>query len=122
MDLIVNFGVLWLLHCVPALVFSLPLWLLGRQRAHWSAWEFVAVLIVPFLVWVMLYLFAGAGKYVSNMVWEAVFLGCAVPLAAAVRLICAGRLDSQRVAVASVVLVCLVGVALRAFVPPMQGK
>ena len=125
MDLVVNFGVAWLVFLAPALIGSLPIWIFGKGRAHWFKWEIICILTVPFLVWICLYLVAtirGSNKSVSNMIWEAVALGCSIPLAELLRLLLVGQFEQEHTAIGAVIFVCIVTAVIWRFTPLIVGK
>jgi hypothetical protein len=101
----------------PGVLMSSPFWILGRRRAQWIWWEF-AILIVPYLVWVAFLFINDRGKDLPNLV-EMFWLGCALPLAALVR-VAAGRHISRRIVASGLIAVySLIAIILWATVAPI---
>ena len=105
----------WLLYLVPFLLVGGPVWFFGRRRVRWNHWDF-AIVLLPFAVWAVAIMVNGAGKSLANLV-EALYLGCAAPLAPIIRVVVGERGNQKLVAFVLLLGVCLVAIGLWAFVP-----
>jgi len=105
----------WLLFLLPAVLLSVPIWLLGRKRAGFRRWEAIA-LILPFIIWLLCFQLLPGSKSLRNIV-EALVLGCAVPIGVLSRVIVGGNLNRNLMAAAVMGLACAVAVLLAAMFP-----
>jgi hypothetical protein len=78
---------------------------------HWLGWEFIPMLTIPFLFCIMVLIASEAlkikPKSLGNFVIEPMLVGCAVPLAAVLRVIFANQYNDVYMVWATVGLVCL---------------
>jgi hypothetical protein len=105
------------LYLVPLLLLGCPVWYFGRKRVQWNHWDF-AVGVLPLVVWTAAMMVNGTGKSLSNLV-EIAYLGCAVAIALNVRLLAGSRVNQRLLAAGLLIAVCLMAVALWAFVPAL---
>jgi hypothetical protein len=107
--------VVWWLYLMPLLPVAALIWFFGRRRVQWCRWDF-AVVLVPYIVWIVAMMFDDAGKSLSNLV-EAFYLGCSASLAPIIRVIVGQRANQKWLAIGLLIGICLVAVGLWAFVP-----
>lgn len=110
--------VLWFFyHFIPAVLLSSPFWIWGRHRAQWMWWEF-SILIVPYFVWVSMFYIHDRGKDIPNIV-EMFWLGCALGLAAIIRVAIASYVNRKIVASILIVVYCVAAIILWEVVAPI---
>lgn len=100
----------WCFYLVPAAVLSAPLWYFGRHRVRWTIVD-VAVLVVPFAVWVLLMDTNWMPKSLANL-GEAVLVGLCVPVQPVFRLAAGSRFGEFRSALWGVALVTAAAVVV----------
>jgi len=93
----------WLIYLLPAILLCLPVWYLGRKRAHFVWWE-LSVFVLPLVAWLIVFS-ASKDKTLGNLV-EALILGCVVPVAMLIRVLVGNRLNRTLVATGLIVLQC----------------
>lgn len=108
----------WLSFLVPAGPALAGCWFFGRRRVTWEKWE-TAILLAPYLVWLILVIIDCKGKSLSNVIVEPFCLGCGVALACITRVAVGRKLNEETVAIALFVASCVLAIALWAFVPAL---
>ena len=108
----------WLLFLIPAAPVAAACWFFGRARVTWFKWEY-ALLIAPYLVWILLVAIEDTGKSLSNAVGEPFFLGCSVALACLVRVVVGKREKEKVLAGGLFAACCLAAIALWALTPSL---
>lgn len=106
---------LWMLYLIPAVLFSLPIGILGWCRAKWLWWE-SGIFILPYWIWFALGLTNLAPKSLANF-YEASWLGCLVPVAVLVRITTGQKIKRERAGLAITIALCLAAVLLYWIVP-----
>ncbi|KQC14307.1 MAG: hypothetical protein APR63_14600 [Desulfuromonas sp. SDB] len=114
-NIISIFFPVWLLHLIPVLLISSPIWFFARKRVKWTIWDFLIV-ILPFLIWVSCLITYSEGKSLSNLV-EGIWLGWVVPLATVIRMVVGDRVNQKKLSIILLAVLCGVGVALWKFMP-----
>lgn len=116
MNAFVLIGTMWLLHAVPLIMCSAPIWYFARKKVQWTRWDYL-ILIAPFSVWLGLMLLHGEGKSLSNAFIEPLALGCSAPVAPTIRAILRDRFNQASLAVCLLVALCFIAFTLWALVP-----
>lgn len=118
-DLTPAMCLVWLFYIGVAIGLSLPVIWFGRKRAGWCVRDIrmlIILLIIPFWVWALLFIGNSDNKGLDNL-WEGVFLGIFPPLGVIARVVFAGRVKSDAVAIGALLLTILAGVMLWGAVP-----
>ena len=106
---------LWFYHLLPALALSLPIWLRAHNRAKWVWWDF-SVLVLPYLVWAVLFELDLRPKSLGNL-GEALYLGCVIPLAAVIRAAVGSKINPRWMAGVVVLGFCAIAFLFYWFIP-----
>ena len=106
----------WLIHAVPAVVGALPSYLLTRRSFAWRLHDLLG-LVIPWLVWAVVFSFGPRPASISSALVESFLLGCGVGVGY-VFLASIGRLNPHP-ALRNWLLgiVCALAVGLWAFFP-----
>ena len=109
----------YLLFGIPAFVAGALGWFLLRKYVHVRHIDWL-LLVLPWLVWFALMLFAGSNKSLSNL-GEAFYLGCITAALFVARLGLSAWLPRRQLAFGVLALVCscVAAVSLWAFVPAL---
>lgn len=107
---------LWFYSLIPAVAFSLPAWVFGRRRTTWQ-WLDFSVLFLPYTIWAALLVLNLRPKSLANLGAEAIYLGCAITLAAFIRVGIGQRVRPARSALLVLLLICCLSFAIYWFVP-----
>ncbi len=94
-----------------------PILWLGRKRAGWASWQFLA-LVIPFCIWAALMLspLSEGRKSLANL-GEPVYISFAMPVLALLRVAVGRRLSERTCAVGFISVLCFVAVATFFMVP-----
>jgi len=116
---------MWLAFFLPGGLLAGLCLLLGRRRVQWFKWEY-ALLVVPYLVWLLTFfgicaIGGGDGKHINNALGEPLLLGFGVALACIMRVLEGNRFNQKATATALFSVACLLAVVIACFVPNMDG-
>ncbi len=106
----------WFFHLIPLLIISLPIWIKGRTHVNWAKWDY-GIIYIPFAVWAILMLIAGAGKTLSNLFVEGFIIGSIAPISPIIRMIVKNKINERKLAIALLALLCIMAVFLWHFIP-----
>lgn len=110
-----KFLMLWAIHLVPTAVIGVPLWYFNRHRVSWGTFDFL-IITVPFIVYLLAALMLDREKGLGNLA-EPFVLGFFLPLAPLTRAVAGPNVRAATLAACSLALLCLLAIALYAFVP-----
>ena len=107
-----------LLYLGPALILTIPVWVLGRHRVTWQWWEF-SILVIPFLLFITLDAMRIKGGLGYAMIWGSIYLSGIVPVATLIRVLIGQRLDGTLVASSLLIAACAITILLYLLLPPV---
>ena len=117
MEIIPFIIVTWLIQASIALVLSAPVIYFSRKRIHWRRSE-LAVLIIPFLVWLVLGGVIGfLPKSLANAFIEPVIISITVPMVALIRVAVGTRISEKMCSASLIGVVTVVAVSVYFIVP-----
>lgn len=106
---------LWVFHLLVAGVLLAPVVWIGRHRVRWRGSDILA-LVVPFLVWWLLFSSGVKVKSLANA-GEAADLGVAIGAAGALRVWLGQRADSRPARISLLIVVTLAAVGVYLWTP-----
>ena len=115
---IVLLVIAWLIYLLPAVPVSLAVSYFGHRRARFMWWE-LSALVLPFIVWVVFALSSKDKGLWSSMV-ELFILGCAVPVAALIRVIVSGAVNRSLMAASLIFVICALAILLGIMIPKIE--
>ena len=110
--------VLWLAFLIPAAPLAAACWFFGRPRVTRFKWE-SALLVVPFLIWLLLVMIEKKGKSSLNAAGEPFLLGCGVALVCVARVVVGKKWKERTLALSLFGACCLLAIGLWAFMPTL---
>lgn len=84
----------WLLYALPVSLIAVPTWCFGHRRVRWQ-WTDFALLILPYLAWVLRVTFIEGDIQLTDVVEKPLKLGGFVGMIPLIRLIVRDRLNEQ---------------------------
>jgi hypothetical protein len=113
-----GFVLIWYLHLVPLIVIAGPVWFFNRKRVRWCVWDY-GLLVVPFVVWALFFRIDIDSKAGANAI-EGMLVGCFAVLPFGIRAWLGDRFDQKKLALALLILVCLIGAGICFATPVLQ--
>jgi len=117
--IIMSRGGIWHFYLIPALLLSLPIWILGRRRARWMWWE-SSILVLPFFLFIALDYWHVKGGLGWTLITGSMYLSGVVPAALLVRVIVGQRANRIRLASILLIVSCLIAVVVYLLLPPSR--
>ena len=105
----------WFFHAVPALIVCAPIWIFGRHRVLWSRIDYL-IIVIPWAIWVLLFIFGPRPGSLSSALVEAVTLGILTAIAPILR-VSATQVNPSLLRYIGFGVVTLSGIFLWALVP-----
>jgi hypothetical protein len=116
-------GFIWLLGFLPTSLLTCgPAWFFARKEVRWYWWEIVALLALPFYFGLFEKCFARPHKTWSNVITEGDLLSLLTCLAPLFRIAARDDENGQRRALVGILIVCIVGTFLWAFIPRLPSE
>ena len=119
---IIIFGT-WVIHLIPLLLISVPLWCYGAKRINarafissglrrveWNIWD-ASILVLPFALW-----FIASSIFmqsVAGFFFEGLILGFIAPLSPISRVLIGSRYNQKKLAFGLVLMLCFIAVGIR---------
>ena len=116
MEIIPFILVTWLIRAGIAAVLSAPIIYFSRKRIHWHKGE-LAVLVIPFLIWILCGFIGVLPKSLSNAFIEPAMISVAVPIAALARVALGARISEKVCSISLIGAVTVVAICLYFIVP-----
>lgn len=120
LEMLLTIAGLWLLlYLAPALLLTIPIWVLGHHRVKWLWWEF-AILVIPYLLFISLDALRIKGGLGYAMILGNIYLSGVVPVAALIRVLVGQRLEGMLVASSLLIAACAFTILLYLLLPPVM--
>jgi hypothetical protein len=107
--IIVVILIAWLIYFLTTGLLCLPIWYLGRKRAHFVWWE-LGVFVLPFVAWLIVFSLS-KDKTLGNLV-EVLILGGVVAVAMLARVVLGNTANRNLVAAGLLGLQCVIAILL----------